>query len=312
MLTIEILRANAALSALTDEQIGAITTLSQNDENSVIAKKTGEIYGALDADILAASGIPKNGAEKTYDYAKRVMASMKAGSDKAEEAARRAESLEKEKARLEKAIAEGSGGVEAAKALKQARADLASVTAQYADLTSRFEQEKERHGKELFGARLDAAIREASAGVKLKAGFPESVARIVMQQAAEKVKAMNPEEADDGKGGKTLVFKGADGSILRNPGNQLNPFTAAELMRRELDGMGALDKGRQAAGGGTRPFGAGGGAGIDVSGARTRTEAYDTIRAGLMAQGLTAGSKAFEEAMQQAWKDNDVAALPEK
>ena len=46
-LTREILVANAALSGLTDEQINAITTLSQNDENSVIAKKTGEIYGNL-------------------------------------------------------------------------------------------------------------------------------------------------------------------------------------------------------------------------------------------------------------------------
>ena len=42
MLTREILVANAALSGLTDEQITEITTLSQNDENSVIAKKTGE------------------------------------------------------------------------------------------------------------------------------------------------------------------------------------------------------------------------------------------------------------------------------
>lgn len=39
MLTREIIVANAALAGLTDEQITAITTLSQNDENSVIAKK---------------------------------------------------------------------------------------------------------------------------------------------------------------------------------------------------------------------------------------------------------------------------------
>ena len=73
MLTREILAANAQLSGLTEEQIKAIITLSENDENSVIAKKTGEIYGALDNDILTVSGIAKNGTEKTYDYAKRVM-----------------------------------------------------------------------------------------------------------------------------------------------------------------------------------------------------------------------------------------------
>ena len=63
MLTREILAANAQLSGLTEEQIKAIITLSENDENSVIAKKTGEIYGALDNDILTVSGIAKNGTE---------------------------------------------------------------------------------------------------------------------------------------------------------------------------------------------------------------------------------------------------------
>lgn len=42
MLTREILVANAALAGLTDEQLTAITTLSVNDENSVIAKKPGK------------------------------------------------------------------------------------------------------------------------------------------------------------------------------------------------------------------------------------------------------------------------------
>ena len=80
--------------------------------------------------------------------------------------------------------------------------------------------------------------------------------------------------------------------------------------------MGILDKGRQAAGGGTSGNGGsgsgGGGATFDVSGAKTRVEAYDAIAAGLMAQGLTAGSEQFDAAMKQAWTDNNVAALPEK
>ena len=59
-LTIDVLRANAALAGLTDEQLTAITTLSVNDENSVIAKKTGEIYGGLDADIYRQERNRKN------------------------------------------------------------------------------------------------------------------------------------------------------------------------------------------------------------------------------------------------------------
>ena len=42
-LTSEILKANAVLTGLTEEQIAAITTLSQNDENTVIGAKIGGI-----------------------------------------------------------------------------------------------------------------------------------------------------------------------------------------------------------------------------------------------------------------------------
>ena len=99
-LTREILVANAALSGLTDEQINAITTLSQNDENSVIAKKTGEIYGNLDVDILAASGVEKNGTEKTYDYAKRVLGDFKTKAESVTGLESQIATLTKEKTRL--------------------------------------------------------------------------------------------------------------------------------------------------------------------------------------------------------------------
>lgn len=63
-LTQELIQANAATAGLTTEQINAIVTMSQNDESAVIAKKTGEIYGGLDNDIFAVSGIAKDGTEK--------------------------------------------------------------------------------------------------------------------------------------------------------------------------------------------------------------------------------------------------------
>ncbi|MGF2525882.1 hypothetical protein ACQUW0_26495, partial [Ralstonia pseudosolanacearum] len=100
-LTTELLNANAALSGLTDEQKTAIVEMSKNDETAVIGQKTGEIYGGLDADILAASGIAKNGAEKTYDYAKRVIGEIKGQAGNAAELQTKVSELEKEKTRLE-------------------------------------------------------------------------------------------------------------------------------------------------------------------------------------------------------------------
>lgn len=313
MLTREIITANAALSGLTDEQITAIVTLSQNDENSVIAKKTGEIYGALDNDVLEVSGIAKNGTEKTYEYTKRVIKEIKAKADDAAKLQGQIDSLTKEKARLEKAIADGSADAETAKALKQAKADLASITTQYNELNTKYNNAVADHEKEIFGIKVDNALQSASAGLKFKAGLPESVTRVILSQAAEKVKAMHPEAIDDGKGGKIIVFKGEDGAILRNPNNQLNPYTAAELLTKELEAMDVLDKGRKQQGGGTgNSGGSGDGKVIDVTGAKTRTEAYDMIAASLMSQGMTVGSAQFDAAMSQAWKDNNIAALPER
>lgn len=315
MLTREILIANAALAGLTDEQITAITTLSQNDENSVIAKKTGEIYGALDTDVLNVSGIAKNGTEKTYEYVKRVLSEIKTKAESIIGLQSQIDNLSKEKTRLEKALADGANDAEAAKVLKQTKADLTSITAQYNDLNNRYQEALTNHEKELFGVRVDNALQIASANMKFKAGLPDNVTRVILQQATEKIKGMNPEMIDDGNGGKILAFKGDDGAILRNPNNQLNPFSPAELLAKELEIMGVLDKGQSQRGSGTTsPNANNGNAGglIDVSGVKTRTEAYDAIASNLMAQGLTVGSEQFSAAMTQAWKDNNISSLPEK
>lgn len=316
MLTREILIANAVLAGLTDEQIAAITTLSANDENSVIAKKTGEIYGGLDADILAASGIEKNGTEKTFDYAKRVVAEFKTKAESASALQTQIDSLTKEKARLEKAIADGATDAETAKALKQAKADLTAVQTQFNDLKTKYDEAEQKYQNELFGVRIESALQTAVAGVKFKPELPESATKVLLSQAIDKIKAMNPEYIDDGKGGKVLAFKDETGALMRNPNNQLNPYTPGDLLTRELETMGIIDKGRQAAGGGTGTpggnGGSGGGGAISISGAKTRVEAYDAITQSLQGQGLQVGTKQFDDAMTAAWKENNIAALPEK
>ena len=181
-LTIDVLKANAALAELTDEQLTAITTLSVNDENSVISRKTGEIYGGLDADILAVSGIAKNGTEKTFDYAKRVLTEFKTKVEGANGLQSQIDSLTQEKARLEKAIADGTTDEETAKALKQAKADLQSVTTQYNDLKTKYDQAEQTHTNEVFGIRVETALQTATAGLKFKAGLPESATKVLLDQ----------------------------------------------------------------------------------------------------------------------------------
>lgn len=311
MLTQEIIKQQSTLASLTDEQVSAIVTLSQNDESAVIGQRIGELYRQLDATIARETGIERNGDEKTYLYLERAAKALAGRAKDADGLAKQVETLTKEKSKLEKAIAEGTGGEEAKKALTQAQKDLAAVTKQFTELKANYDNVKAQHEKELFGIKVENEINAATAGLKFKADFPASVTSVILSQAIQKVKGMNPEFIDDGKGGKTLAFKDETGAVRRNPENQLNPYTAGELLTKELKEMGVLDEGRKVTGTGTKPpTGAMGSTSVDVSGARTRNEANEIITQQLMQQGLVNGSEAFQAALNQAWKDNNVAALP--
>ena len=310
-LTAELINGNAILNALTDEQKAIIIELSRNDEASVIGQKTGEIYGGLDADILAASGIAKNGTEKTYDYAKRVIGEIKEKAGKLDESLKQIDALSAEKARLEKVIADGGADAETKRQLTQAQTDLASVTKSFTELKAQYDEQKENHVKELFGIKLDSEFSRATSGLKYRADIPQNVTDVIVSQAIAKVKGMYPEYIDDGKGGKILAFKDAEnGAIMRNPEKNLNPYTASELVEKELKTMGVLESGRKQGGAGTKPQGGNGSGSIDIAGARTQDEAYEAIASSLMAQGMTIGSNEFETAMSKAWAANNVKSLP--
>lgn len=312
-LTNDILRGNATLASLTDEQITAIVQMSQNDENTVIGQRIGEIYGGLDADILAASGEAKNGTEKTYEYAKRVIGGLKGKADASANLQAQVDSLTAEKTRLEGIIAKGGNDAEVKAQLTQAQADLARVQTEYAALNTKYTEAERSHASELMSMRMQGEFDKAGAKVKFRADLPQAATEVLMRQAVERVKGFNPQFIDDGKGGKVLAFTDANKAILRNPATNLMPYTAAELVEKELDAMGVLDKGRKQTGAGSdpnNPIIPGGSS--DIGGARTQTEAYDIISKSLLAKGLTVGSKEFDDEMQKAWKDNNVKSLPLK
>jgi hypothetical protein len=312
MITNEMLVADTVLSGLTDEQKNAIVLMSKNDEETVIGNRFREVYNQLDATIAKETGIARNGDEKTYLYLERAAKTLAAKANSVDGLNTKISDLTKERDKLQKALEEG-GDESVKKQLAQSLKDLEGVRKQYDTLKSEYDTAKEAHAKELLGVRIDNAMAGATQGLKFKAEFPQAATDTLLAQAVQKVKSMSPEFIDDGVGGKRLVFKGQDGEIARNPENHLEPYTAAELVKKELKAMGILDEGRQQQGGGTKPptqQGGGTGALVDVSMARTQNEAQDIIAKQLMQQGLLNGSKAFQEAMDQAWKDNNISSLP--
>lgn len=311
MITKDIIKANGILSGLTDEQVLAIETLSRNDEEATIGARISEIYTSLDRTIAEHTGIARNGDEKTYKYLERAVKTVRDTAGTAEsEYKRQIADLTAEKQRLEKIVNEGSHDSELSKQLSSVRAELDATKDQYNRVRADMDKAKAAHAKELRNVRIDYDLDAAMGSVKLKGDLPEGVRTLVMQQAVSRLKSYNPDYVDDGQGGRRLVFHTETGAVMNNPEDQLNPYTASTLLAKELRTMGVLDEGRQQTGAGSGSSGGSSGGTMSLSGARTRTEAQEIIAQSLMQRGLVKGSEEYQTAMDAAWADNNVSALP--
>ena len=310
MLTVEILKQNTKLSGLSDEQLNAIATMSQNDENTVIGARIGELHGQYDADVLGVSGIAKKSGEKSYDYVKRVLGDYKARLD----ASKTLQSqLDAAKAQVEELKAKGAD--EAIKQeLKDAKTRVEQLKASLQTKETEFATAKANLEKQVMNAHVDYAFQTATSGLKFKDGISESLKNVILSAAKNEVLAKGtPELIDDGKGGKRLALRGADGNLVNNPKNGLAPYTIQELVM-ETSLKDAIS---------TAPVHGGGGTGptpptdpnlpLDLSGAKTQLEADNMIENYLLTvKGLTRDKVEFGEESLRLRNKAKVAELPLK
>lgn len=307
MLTIENIKA---VDGITEEQAAKIADLSKADEDKVIGDKFGEVYRNLDSIIEKSTGVKRNGDEKTYLYMERAANEVRA---KATAATKQVEELTATNAKLQKVIADGSQDAETKTKLQQAEKDLAAITKQFNDLKTEYDGAKSQFAKDVFHVKIESEVANALGGVKFKEGLTPTLMAMAKNTVLAKVKESNPDSVDDGNGGKAIVFKDKDGAILRNQDNGLQPITVADIVTKELSAMGVLaSKRKQTGSGGNGNNGGGNNTTIDISGAATQTEAYEAIAKTLFAKGLINGSAEFDAEMQKAWKENNVAKLPQR
>jgi len=300
MLTKETLIANEALSGLTEEQITAITTLSQNDENTVIGQKFGEVYRQLDSTIEKATGIKREGDEKTYLYLERA---TKAFADKFSDY----DTLKTKVSELQEKIAKG-GDEGMKERLAQVQAELNATKEQYNTLRTDYDKAKTDHAKALNDFKIDAEIAKAREGMTFKKGLSEPVMNTLIAQAIANVKAKNP-SFEDRNGVSTLVFHDANGAPLNNAENKLNPFTARELLVKEFEGMDILEK-MPAKGAGGKPSGSSSPA--TLSGVTTQVEAEEAISKVLAERGIPKTSLNYKSEYDKLWDEGGFANLPLK
>lgn len=313
MLTIEMLRQSSALTGLTDDQLNAIAEMSRNDENTVIGTKIGVLHGQYDADILGITGIKKKDGEKSYDYAKRVLGEYKTKAESTKTIQTQLTAAQAQVAELQSKLEKGAGDETLKQQLKDAKAQVTQLQTQLQTKETEFNTKKAEFDKTIKDIHVDYAFQAATAGLKFKSGITEPIQKTLLNAAKAEVLAKGtPDFIEDGQGGKKLVIRGADGNILNNPKNNLNPYTMQELVM-ETSLKDVIDKGRQQTGGGTGGFGSGsGGTGgtLDLSGIKSQVEADKAIEAHLLANGLTRDSQEFANQSMQLRTENNVAGLP--
>lgn len=309
------LRQNASLTGLTDAQLTAIAEMSKNDENTVIGTKIGALHGQYDSDILSITGIAKNNGEKSYDYAKRVLNDYKSQIGSTATIQAQLANAQKEVQTLKDKLAAGAGDETLKQQLKDAKAQVTQLQTQLTTKEAEFNEAKTKLEGQIKDVHVDYAFQAATNALKFKAGITEGVQKILLASAkAEVLKKGTPDFVDDGKGGKTLVFRGADGNVLNNPANNLNPFTVQELVM-QTSIKDVVDTGKQQPGGGTKPIvtihGNGGGATLlDLSNVKNQLDADKAIESYLLSNGLTRDSAEFAEQSLQLRTENKVNELP--
>lgn len=311
MLTAEILKASTALSGLTDEQVAAITTLSKNDEDTVIGQKIGKIWGDIDRDIEEVTGLEKPKGVKTFDWMKNDILTKVGSSSKLQ---KKLDKLKTEKEELEQQLKDGKVDEALTKKLadnEKLVKDLQSqLTTKENEYTTKLAEAEDRNVGILVNNEFDKSL----VGVKFKdeAIIPKNIRDTVISTSKQAILAENkPDWIDDGKGGKQLVFRDDKGEIRRNPENNLNPFTAKELFLSKITDV--VDAGKQQAGAGSKGGGKGsGGSGnsaLSLTDAKTQVEADDRITDYLMGKGLVRGTEEYNKEFNEIRTDNNVSDL---
>ena len=306
------LNQSESLKGLTDAQKLAITTLSSNDEATVIGTKIGALHGQYDADILSISGISKADGEKTYDYLKRVLGDYKTKLDGTKTLSAQLEAQKKKVTELEAKLAAGGSDEAVKQQLKDARHQVTQLQTQLTTKTEELDKAKKDYEQKEKDLQVGFAFTNATAGIKFKADVSEPVKKILLAAAKDEILAKGtPDFIDDGKGGKKLVLRDAAGNTLNNPKNNLNPYTIEELVM-ETSLKDVIDTGKQQPGGGTQPNPSQNHRTInfDLSTAKTQQEADVQIENYLLSTGLTRDNVEFGNKALEIRNENNVSDLP--
>lgn len=313
MLTEQILKGNEALSGLTTEQINAIVTLSERDENNTIAKRIGEIYSGLDTDIEQTFGVQKPQGLKTYQFIKELPKLAKIGNS--DELKKQIETLQSDKQRLEQQLKDGQGNEglkdQIAQLEKSIQEKDTTIKQMQDNQTSSLQEWQEKYNAkelEIKNYQINSAFSDFTSGVKFRPDLPEEMVKVFIE--TQKKQLQNEFEIDlmpNNQGGTNLVFK-KDGAVEMDK-QTLLPVSGKGLLLTRLKPV--IDEGHQQTGAGTKAGASNTKTSVSIN-ANTQASATSQIDEQLIQLGFAQGTKQYQEKFNEAYKAYKVAEMPVK
>lgn len=287
-LTAEAIKSNPALAEVSDEQAAAIAEVA----NDAIGKTIGEVHRKYDETILKATGIEREGNEKSYLYLERAGTALRAQAEKATELSGEIETLSAERDRLSGLVEKG-GDAALKSRLDDANRELGDLKTKFQEAQEQLQSQGAEYESKLTNQRIDLTLQSAASGLNFKKEIPENLIPLAVNEAVNKIKGFDPSFDESGR----LVFKNEDGVIIKN--DKAEPMSASELLKREL--ASSLETGRKQTGGGTGGAnGSGtGGVSLDISTCKTKQEAYTLISQHLGERGLIKGTTKYADAQSE-------------
>lgn len=241
----------------------------------VIDPKTNELHSKYDEVIFAVTGLKKNDREKTIDFNKRVLAALKADADKLPK-------LEEQIEDLKGKLGKGAD----AKLL----ADLENVRKEFADFKSVKEKEVSDLRKETETSKKKTVIEAEMNAYEYDSTVKPSVLKVYQDTVMNSL--LENSEWREG----SLVFLDDKGNPMRNPANNLAPYTATEIIGER---MKDVIKQKRIIGGPPRP----GDPPAKVRNVPDTVKNKVQLAEHLMKDGLKRGTKEYDEAFSELGKD---------
>ena len=201
----------------TDEHTTYLENFKKQTVDSEVAQNVSEIHKRYDDDAFEMFGKRKASDQKTYNFIKEEVQSLK-------EQSKSSEPLKLKITELEAAIKNNTGD-------EMLKKELQTVRDEYSKEKGVWEDKEKSYNTNLDTYKLETELDKAMIGLKFKEDLPQDIKDVFIG----KVKADLVKSARfvDSK----MIFIDSEGKTLVNKDNALNPFTASEMMSKGLESI---------------------------------------------------------------------------